>query len=74
MAVWRSLVPQGKELREVAQRIVQAAAELIVPAGYTRVESMITIDEKMPIKFRVLEQANQLRFRFKTRNKSSGRY
>ena len=59
--LWEALVRRGHELLKVAQRIVHAAAELNVPTGYTQsMESMITIDDKMPIKFRVLEQANRL--------------
>ena len=59
-ALWHSFLQKGKELRKVAQHIVQTAAELNVPTGYTGVESMITIDKDMPIDLRVLEQANRL--------------
>ena len=59
-ALWRSFVQQDKYLRKVLQRIWMASQDLNMSTEYTGVESMITIDKELPIKYRVLQQENRL--------------
>ena len=47
-------------IAEVAQQIWKASQDLKISIGYNGVESMITIDKELPMKYRVLQQENRL--------------